>query len=60
MQQQQGRNNASYGAMMMSKQHLPEEDDALGLGIVIGTEYSEPIKLSPDFSLAPTEDSSFT
>ena len=42
----------------MSKQHLPEEDDALGY--VIGAEYSSPIKLSPELSLAPTEDSSFT
>jgi hypothetical protein len=37
----------------MSK--LPEEDDELGLGIVIGAEYSEPIKLSPAVSLAPTK-----
>lgn len=41
----------------MSKQHLPEEDD---VGYVIGAEYSSPIKLSPELSLAPTEDSSFT
>ena len=60
MQQQQGHNHpASYGAML-SKLPEEEDDDDLGLGIVIGAEYTEPIKLSPAVSLAPTEDSSFT
>ena len=56
MQQQKPKYHDYYGAM--SKQHLPEDDEAIGM--VIGAEYSSPIKFSPELSLAPTVDSSST
>ena len=55
MQKEQKDN---YGAIAKHHHHHLEEEDIEDDMIIIGDEYSSPIKFSPDSSLAPTEDDS--